>query len=139
MAFSAEEFILHLMGELSPLVIESRFVKADFSNRFSERPRSASVTVNFFNLPEARVRQRRGGGAEGENNRQLFMVWGFEPDASAPVDKVKLEQSINGIGGHSGWAPKLRSKTASPEKIAAYLAKYISDVAAAHEPNFTHE
>jgi hypothetical protein len=128
------------MGDLSPLVIENRFVKADFDNRFgSGRPRSASVTVNFFNLPEDRVRQRRGGGAEAENNRQLFMVWGFEPDASAPVDKVKLEQNINGVGGHGVWAPKMRSKTASPEKVASYLASYISQVAATHEPNYTHE
>lgn len=139
MPCSAEEFIIHFMSELSPLVIEKRWVRADFSNRFSDRPKSASVSVNFFNLPEDRVKQRRGGGAEGENNRQLFMVWGFEPDASVPVAKVKLDQSINSVGYPGNWAPKMRAKSGSPEKVAAYLAQYINDVAASFEPNYTHE
>ena len=36
------------------------------------------------------------------------------------------------------WAPKMRGKSGSPDKIAAYVADYINQIAEQFEPNFTH-
>ena len=135
---SANEFLQQLRLNLSPLVHE-RALLADYSRGFSPGPGRGSVAINFINLPLNRHQQRRGGGAESENNRQLFMVWGFDADPDSPVEKIKVEQSTNGIGSSSEWAPKMRSKTASPDKIAAYLANYINEIASQFPPKLTHE
>ena len=136
---NANQFILLLNKSVSPLVERNRTIVSTFSKGFSPGPGRGSLTINFINLPLLRYMQRRGGGAEAENNRQLFMVWNFNEDPESQVTQVKLEQSINGIGSSGAWAPKLRAKTGSPDKVAAYLAKYLNDVAAKFEPNYTHE
>ena len=145
---NALEFTAALEAGLSPLVSGERTVIARFksSRGYTNRPLQSSIAVNFINLPEARHAQRRGGGAESENNRMLFMIDGFGEDESESVEKVVIEQRVNGlgdpwgIGGERISRPKpLRKKTARPEKIAEYLANYLNDVAANVPPNLTHE
>ena len=67
------------------------------------------------------------------------MVWGFNSEIDSPVAQIKLEQSVNGIGSSGTWAPKLRAKSGTPEKVAVYLAKYLNNVAATFPPNYTHD
>ena len=131
------EFTAALDRNLSPLVHNERTLIARFSTSrgFTSRPQESTIFVNFINLPEERHRQKRGGGAESENNRMLFSIHGFGEEESAPVDKVKLEHTVNNFLGR----PSLRGKTGSPEVIAAYLARYINDVAETVPPNFTHD
>lgn len=137
---NADDFILCLRDHLSKLVLDERTFLVEFEAGFSPGKGRGSVVVNFINLPTPRHKERRGGGAESENNRQLFFVNGFHATAAEPADRLVVEQLTNGIGrGADDWAPKMRKKTASPEKIAEYLAKYVNDIAARFEPNFTHE
>ena len=131
------EFITLLNDLLSSLAKDGRTVLVNFRPGLVEGPTNGTVYVTFINLPSDRVKQRRGGGAEAENNRMSFSVGGFNSDHEVPVVKVKVEQLVNGIA--RGSIPRLRKKTATPDKIAAYLAAYINEVAEGHEPNFTHE
>ena len=125
------EFMSALMDGLSPLVCEERFVDARYSPGFVKGP--GSVMVYFYNLPEKRVKEKRGGGAEGMNNRLLFNVGEFA-DESHSASKVTVEQ----LSGFVRETP-FRKKTASPEKIASYLASYINKIASMYAPEFTHE
>ena len=130
---NAHDFTAALDQNLSPLVRNERTLVARFSSM--HRAFQSMIFVNFINLPEERHRQKRGGGAESENNRMLFTVEGFgehEEDPSAP--KLKVEQSVHGLFEFR----RMRTKTASPEKIAEYLAGYINEVAETIPPNFTH-
>ena len=136
---NAEEFLALLNQSLSPLIDRERTILASYSAGFSPGPGRGNITINFINLPKERYKQRRGGGVEAENNRQLFMVWGFNSEIDSPVAQIKLEQSVNGIGSSGTWAPKLRAKSSTPEKVAVYLAKYLNDVAATFPPNYTHD
>ena len=136
---SATDFIRILNDSPNDMVVNDRTVIVTFSKGFVPGPGRGSLTINFINLPEERHRQRRGGGAESENNRQLFMVWGFDETPESPVSQVKIEQSINGIEASGTYAPKMRAKSGSPDKVAVYLAKYLNDVADKFPPNFTHE
>jgi len=142
MPLTAEMFIEVLRERLSLLVHEDRFVVADLTPRLGPPgPGRASVTVTFVNLPESRVRERRGGGAESENNRMLFMVRGFNdpPHDADPSARVEAEQLVCNVGHPGSGAKKMRKKTADPDKVATYLANYINDVAATFAPQFTHE
>jgi hypothetical protein len=134
---NAFEFTAALDRNLSPLVHNERTLLARFSSSrgFTTRPLQSAVHVNFINLPEERHKQKRGGGAESENNRMMFSVHGFGEDETVSVDKVKIEHPVCGIPHR----PALRGKTASPEKVAEYLARYINDVAAQVPPDFTHD
>jgi hypothetical protein len=134
---SANEFLRLLDTSLSPLVDGERTVIASFksSKGFTLLPRHSNISVNFINLPRERHQQRRGGGAESENNRMLFWISGFNEDPSDPVDRIKIAQSVNSIRGAKG----MRAKTASPDKIALYLANYINEIAETVPPNLTHE
>lgn len=131
------EFAQTLKDHLSPLVRDDRVVIVRFSSSkgFTARPLQSQVFINFINLPEARYRQKRGGGAENENNRMMFAISGFDTEESAPVAKVKIEHSVSSFPREYS----LRRKTASPEKIAVYLADFVNKVAAENEPNLTHE
>jgi len=131
------EFFALLNDLLSTLAKDGRTVLVNFRPGFVKGPTNGTVYVTFINLPSDRVKQRRGGGAEAENNRMLFSVNGFNSDPDLPVVKVQVEQSVNGIA--RGSVPRLRKKTAFPDKIAAYLAAYINEVAESHGPDFTHE
>ena len=134
---NAHEFTAALDRNLSPLVHNERTLIARFSSSrgFTTRPFQSAIYVNFINLPEERHRQKWGGGAESENNRMMFSIHGFGEDETVSVDKVKIEHPVCGITSR----PSLRGKTASPEKIAEYLAGYINKVAETVPPNFTHE
>jgi len=145
---SADEFVTALQGYLSPLVHSDRHVNANFksSKGFTSHPGQSRLAINFYNLPTSRVKERRGGGAEAENNRALFMVHGFETDSKIPVAKVKLEQLVNVIGSPDRWAPNMRrwapnmrAKSGDPLTVAKYLANYINDVASTFPPQFSHE
>jgi hypothetical protein len=138
---SATDFIRILNDSLNDMVVNDRTVIVTFSKGFVPGPGRGSLIINFINLPEERHRQRRGNGAESENNRQLFMVWGFDETPESPVSKVKIEQSINGLNMSSSgsFVQKMRTKSGSPDKVASYLAKYINDVADKFPPYYTHE
>lgn len=127
------EFTTSLNSRLSDLVQE-RTVRVSFSSSrgFTPRPLQSLAFIDFVNLPEGRHSEKRGGGAESENNRLRFTISGFDVDESTPVNKLKVELST------SVFPERLRSKTASPEKIAAYVAEHLNEVASAHEPNYTH-
>lgn len=129
-----EEFIASLMSELTVLAMDERTVLARFSPGFVKGPRNGTVFVSFYNLPHARVQERRGGGAEAENNRMLFSVQGFSSDPELDAANLTATQQVN------AFAPtRLRKKSGPAGKIASYLAKYINEAALAHPPNFTHE
>jgi hypothetical protein len=131
------EFAQTLNDHLSPLVRDDRVVIVRFSSSkgFTARPLQSQVFINFINLPEARYRQERGGGAENENNRMMFAISGFDTEETTPVAKVKIEHSVSSFPRKYS----LRGKTASPEKIAVYLADFVNNVAAENAPNLTHE
>jgi hypothetical protein len=132
------ELIAHLESNLSSLAKDDRTVIARYEPGLVRGARTSSVFVYFYNLPFARHRERRGGGAESENNRQLFSISGFHSDPDVSVDKVQVEQLVNNIGSF-GSCPRLRKKTGRPENIAPYLASYINEVALTNEPRLTHE
>jgi hypothetical protein len=91
------------------------------------------VYVNYINLPKGIG--GAGGGAEAENNRMSFWVWGFGVDgAPPPTGKVKLEMSNSALPR----TYKLRGRTAAPAAIAKYLADFLNKVAAEVPPHFTH-
>lgn len=140
MTMTLYEFLADLKSKLSPLVSNDRYVLADSSPSLGYHGRGrGAAQVTFVNLPYERVRERRGGGAEAENNRMLFMVRGFnsgEASEGEGVDKVQVEQLVDNVGGRED---RLRRKTASPDRIASYVAEYINGAAEAHEPNLTHE
>ncbi len=95
-----------------------------------------TIFIDFYNLPEAIVAERQGGGAEAENNRMLFTVRGFDranPDAPGN-DKLQVEFLVSAMPREY----KLRKKTAAPEVIARYLADFINRVAREVEPRLTH-
>jgi hypothetical protein len=136
---SATDFIQCVRNHLSLAVTADKIVFARYDAGFSPAPYRGCAIVNFYNMSLIRFNEKRGGGAEAENNRQMFIVWGFNETADSAVSKIKLEQSINGIGCNGTWAPNLRGKTASPEKVAQYLATYINKVAADFAPYYSHD
>jgi hypothetical protein len=132
---NAATFFEILNERISSLVSKERTMFARFDPPWEGTRGGGLVFVDYFNLPEARHKQKRGGGAESHNNRMLFSIAGFGKTAEDPVAKVKIEQLVT--LGHP--TPKLRGKTATPEKMAIYLADYISQVALEFPPNLTHE
>jgi hypothetical protein len=135
---SPRDFIDCITKALSEKANQNRTLLANYSAGFSPGPGRGIVTINFINLPPSRHQQRRGGGAESENNRQLFMIWGFNENIDSPVSKIKIEQSINGIYSADNQAPKMRAKTGDPAKIAIY-AEYINRILVEEfVPKFTH-
>ena len=134
---NATGFLTILNSSLSPLVDRERTVTASFrsSRGFTSRPGSSSIVINFINLPPSRAKERRGGGAEAENNRMMFYVTGFDEGQDDPVEKVKVVLSVNAIPGAKG----LKGKTASPDRIATYIAEHINETAGAIEPDLTHD
>ena len=128
----AKMFTEVLQELLSVLVHEDRFVVAEVVPRLGGS--RDSVHVTFVNLPKSRVKERRGGGAESENNRMLFAVRGFDDDDLSPTSRVTVEMLVNNTS-----AKRMRKKTDVPIKIATYLAAYINEAAASLTPRFTHE
>jgi hypothetical protein len=125
------EFINLLMSLLS---IKDRRVQCSNHSTIGGISYSA-VYVNFINLPKDIG--SAGGGAEAENNRSSFWIRGFgkeSPESVPPTGKVKIEQANTVLPREM----RMRSKTASPEKIAEYLANYLNKVVKEVEPNFTH-
>lgn len=142
---NAAQFADALKAKVSDTVRERTLIVSANDSLATIGGRSkAYLTVTFINLPIARAAERRGGGAESENNRALFIVDGFNADGE-PVEKVAVEHLVNHIhhnqpaGGAITIARSLRKKTADPENVVAYLAEYISQLAAQYAPNFTHE
>jgi len=137
---TTNEFTTELTSRLSEKIARDRTIFIEVERGLSRGPTGGSVYVTFVNLPTPRVRERRGGGAESENNRMLFSVRGF---SSAPAEdaagSVVVEQLVNNVGPIGAGAPKLRKKTGDPARVAAYLADYLNRVTDSHEPQFTHE
>ncbi len=101
-----------------------------------------TVFINLINLPEGMG--SAGGGAERENNRILFSVDGFSAnldDPQPPTEKVKMQVLILSVTDDHAERTELRKfrgKTATPEKIAKYLADFINKVVEEISPRFTH-
>lgn len=104
--------------------------------------KNEDVLIDFINLP-AGVGSA-GGGAEGENNRAMFMVRGFGPAGAAPATgKVKVEQLKSNLYSGSGAPSRetrvtMRAKTAAPPAMAKYIADFLNKVVREVAPNFTH-
>lgn len=143
MNMTADQFMRALAEKLSPLVRDERttFITLHPSMGPVVGRKSSYITVTFINLPTPRAKERRGGGAENENNRMLFFVRDFNgpPFTLEPVEKVKVELLVNNIVPRGDSYFNLRKKTASPDKIATYLAEYVNQVALNYQPNYTHE
>jgi len=116
---SADQFIEKLESLLS---IGDRQIRI--------RADSGQIFVNFINLPKGVG--GAGGGAEGENNRAMWVMYGFHQDHSIPVEKVKLKEIL------SRFDQRLKGKTGKPEAVAQYLAAFINKLAAEVEPKYTH-
>lgn len=137
-AQSYDEFKEYLASKLK---LDGRVVRISGHSKGS-----GQMFVNFFNLPEAVVGAGRGGGAEAENNRQMFVVVGFDRnDPKAVVPKVKVELSASTLRGEgesyseSRARTNLRGKTGAPAKVAEYLAAHINKMVKEIEPRLTHE
>lgn len=123
----ATQFIEHLK---SLLQLQGRQIY--FQNKMLGNFDTISVTL--INLPMGVG--AAGGGAEAMNNRSLFFVRGFNshnPELPPPTSQVRVEQLIC-----MDRKLKLRSKRASPDKIAEYLANFINKIVIEAPPNFTH-
>lgn len=93
------------------------------------------ICINFINLPAGIA--SLGGGAEAENNRLSFWIYGFgkeSSDSPPPSGKVKLEAHVCTLGRQ--W--RLRGKTGSPENVVKYLAEFLNKVVREVPPNWTH-
>lgn len=86
-----------------------------------------SIFINFFNLPTGHDGYG-GGGAEVENNRMMFLI------EVAKDGKLKIQETVSALPR----THRLRTKTASPEKLVAYLGDFLRKVIAEVPPNFTH-
>jgi hypothetical protein len=140
---TTSQFIATLQERVSSTVRERTLI---VSPHHALNGKHTYLTVSFINLPLARAAERRGGGAENENNRVLFIVDGFSIDPSEPAEKVSLEHLVNHIhlnkaaeGKTVNVTRSLRKKIANPDKIATYLATYLNNLADSYAPNFTHE
>lgn len=94
-----------------------------------------SVYVNFVNLPSGVG--GAGGGAEAENNRMSFWIYGFngsDPHAPPPNGKVKIEMANSALPREY----RLRGKAGTPEAIAKYLGEFLTRVVREVPPMFTH-
>jgi hypothetical protein len=122
---------------VSSLIQHERTLIASYSETY-ENLKHGKIHVNLFNLPEDRHRQQRGLGSESANNRFFFEIAGFGKTLEAPVQRVTVKTLITtGIPqGHP--LRKLPTKTSTPEKIAIYLADYLSQVALEFPPRLTH-
>ena len=136
---SAIAFLEELNSCLSSTVQNDRTIIAKFDPPWSGTKSGGIIFVNYFNLPEARHRQRRGGGAESENNRMLFSISGWGKTEDVPVEKVSVEQTVGSIVPWEHPLRSMRKKTGSPDKVAVYLANYINQIAEMFPPNLTHE
>ena len=87
MGMTADQFMLALKERLSVLVHDERTVLLDYHVGLVQGRGRAHVSLTFINLPYPRVRERRGGGAESENNRVLFFANNFNspPFGDEPV------------------------------------------------------
>lgn len=136
---SAISFLEELNLCLSPLVQNERTIHAKFDPPFSGTSSGGIIFVNYYNLPEARYKQRRGGGAEAENNRMSFSITGWGKAEHEPVEKVKVEHRVGSIVPWGHPLRSMRAKTGAPNKIAIYLASYINQIAEMFPPRLTHE
>lgn len=132
---NANDFIALLNDQLSSLAKDGRTVLVGHLAGFVPGPRNGTVKVVLYNLPFKRHKENRGGGAESMNNRMLFMVDGFGSDPQAPADRVVVKQLVCDVDG----ARPMRKKTASPEKVASYLADFINQAVETFPPKLTHE
>lgn len=101
-------------GALSSKQFAAIIQKADIKDRqLYIKPRSIGASsmmfINFYNIPKA-----IGGGADNENNRQMYVVSGFDKqDEDVPADKVKLEISVNALGKDKAFSLLAASGTFS--------------------------
>lgn len=109
-------------GALSSREFAEIIQRADIKDRqLYIRPRtlgqSNTMYINFYNIPKAIA-----GGADNENNRQMFGVTGFDlQNEDTPVEKVKLELSVNALPRDKAF----RARSGKPAAIAAFLVSHI--------------
>ena len=89
------------------------------------RGRRDMVTISFYNVPHEAGKV--AGGAVAMNNRLLMFVDGFARDGGPPpTGKVKFEVGAAELLSGAG-RKRPRGKTASPEKVADYVAKIVTE------------
>lgn len=97
--------------------------------RFTENLEHNRVWINFYNLLD--VGSSKYSGADLENNRVMLKVLfpGHHGhyDGVVKEGKVRVNLSVSALPFKNY---KLRGKTASPEKIAEYIAEYFNRIVA---------
>jgi len=90
-----------------------------------------AIAIHYINLP--RGLGGSGGGAEGENNRLMLMVTGFDKsNQTIPVEKIQVKLLC------SVFDYPLRKKTCTPERAVEYIAEFINRIAREVPPKYTH-
>lgn len=109
-------------GALSSKQFAEIIQRADIKDRqLYIKPRSIGSSnlmfINLYNIPKG-----IGGGADNENNRQMYMVSGFDRQSEdTPTEKVKLELSVNMLPRDKAF----RARSGKPAAIAAFLVSHI--------------
>ncbi len=85
-----------------------------------------TIFVHFYNLTAARRGEKRGGGAEAENNRQMFSING----ATGKVKHMVNALSVKPLAGRT------RKSVAD---AAHYVGTYINAIVETVPPKLTHE
>jgi hypothetical protein len=104
--------------------LNGKWMKLDNYNKFNQR--YDHVIITFINVPGG------GQGAQAMNNRYQITVDGFGAgeDDPPPKGKVKAAELSGAYFAKQQGLKKMRAKTGTPDKIAKYVADYISKLAA---------
>jgi len=103
--------------------LNGKYLNLDNYNKFNDRYNN--VIITFINIPGG------GGGAQAMNNRYQITVDGFGagPDDPPPKGKVKAKELTGAYFAQQQGLKKMRAKTGTPDKVAKYVADYISALA----------
>ena len=132
-------------------LIRARLRLGDRVVRLDPHDDTRQLFINYFNLPDATVREKRGGGAEVENNRIMITVLTpgthgyYEKPVAAGTVRVKSDVNTVRFGSGEAYGQRerdaakvLRGKTGTPERVAKYIADYLNEIAKTVPPKLTH-
>jgi hypothetical protein len=123
-AMSSKEFVKAVERQVK---LQGKYINLDNYNQFNHKYNTVIITfVNIKGQPGS------WGGAQEMNNRYQITVEGFGAgeDDPAPRGKVKAQELSGAYFAKQQGVGKMRAKTGAPDKIAKYVADYISKLAA---------
>jgi len=94
--------------------------------------RTDQIFINVYNVPASQAR-----GVALENNRMMIIVDGFSKgadDAPPPSGKVRVELHIAPSSRNRAERITLRAKSGSIPVIAQYIADFVNEFVATHDP-----